>query len=100
MDNGDRLHIVMDTTPGEGRDTDTMELIAAGWEDVGIKTKVNEITRTLLQERFQAGEHMVTVWGSGIGDPALSPAASVDGPHVPAVHDLVQLGWRSRHRAT
>ena len=39
MDNGERLHIVMDTTPGEGRDTDTMELIAAGWEDVGIKTK-------------------------------------------------------------
>ena len=24
MDNGERLHIIMDTTPGEGRDTDTM----------------------------------------------------------------------------
>ena len=73
MDNGDRLHIIMDTTPGEGRDTDTMELIAANWEDVGIKTKVNEITRTLLTDRREAGEHMIYIWGSGIGDPALSP---------------------------
>ena len=83
MDNGDRLHIIMDTTPGEGRDTDTMELIAANWEDVGVKTKVNEITRTLLTERREAGEHMIYIWGSGIGDPALSPAQDWMGAPFP-----------------
>ena len=75
MDNGERMHIIIDTTPGEGRDTDTMELIAADWEAVGIKSKVNEITRTLLTERREAGEHLVYIWGYGMGDPALSPPA-------------------------
>ena len=64
----------MDTTPGEGRDTDTMELIARNWGDVGISVKVNEMTRTLLYDRFNGSQHMLTVWGSGLGDPSLSPA--------------------------
>ena len=74
MANGDRLHIIMDTTPGEGRDTDTMELIARNWQDVGISVKVNEMTRTLLYDRFQGSQHMLTVWGYGMGDPSLSEA--------------------------
>ena len=83
MDNGERMHIILDTTPGEGRDTDTIELIAAGWEDVGIKSKVNEITRTLLSERREAGEHLVYIWGYGLGDPALSPPADWMGGPFP-----------------
>jgi peptide/nickel transport system substrate-binding protein len=74
MANGERLHIIMDTTPGEGRDTDTMELIARNWADVGISVKVNEMTRTLLYDRFEGSQHMLTVWGYGIGDPSLNPA--------------------------
>jgi peptide/nickel transport system substrate-binding protein len=83
MDNGERMHIILDTTPGEGRDTDTMELIAADWEAVGVKTKVNEITRTLLSERREAGEHLVYIWGYGLGDPALSPPADWMGGPFP-----------------
>jgi len=76
MENGKRLHIIMDTTPGEGRDTDTIVMIKEFWGAVGVSAKVNEITRTLLQDRFKAGQDMLTIWGHGIGDPSLEPASA------------------------
>ena len=62
LPNGERILLTI-TALGWG--SDASELIGQDWEAVGIKTKVDEVPRSLLATRLAANESMMTMWGVG-----------------------------------
>ena len=62
LPNGDRLEIIITVTGAFGAWPDVAVQGAEMWKAVGVRAKADEVVRSLLETRTQAGEHMVAVW--------------------------------------
>lgn len=60
--NGDRLELIISVTGAFGAWPDISVQTARMWEAVGVRTKVDEVVRSLLETRVFASEHMIHVW--------------------------------------
>jgi len=53
----------LNVTATTSADTDVLELVKSYWENVGVKTKIDQIDRTLYEERQYSNEFEIMVWG-------------------------------------
>lgn len=65
LPDGSRLEIVISVTPRFGPWPDVAEQVAQYWSDVGVRARPDIMERSLLNERNNANECMVYVWGPG-----------------------------------
>jgi peptide/nickel transport system substrate-binding protein len=61
---GTELELIVDIPATDTPSIDRMDLIKEDWEAVGLKTTLNIIDGTVVNERAQAGEIMIRAWGS------------------------------------
>lgn len=85
---GETLEIIISTALFAS-DINMLELVAEFWADVGIKTSLDVIERTLYLDRVNANEVMMGHWPMGraaffLIDPAAYAASLADGPWAPA----------------
>lgn len=62
MPNGERLVLTIGVTAAFGSWPDVAQQVARYWEDVGVKSEVEEMTRSLLDTRWPNNELAVRVW--------------------------------------
>ncbi len=62
LPNGQRLELVITVTDAFGAWPDVAEQVARMWGAVGVRTKVDQVVRSLLETRAQGNEHMIVVW--------------------------------------
>ena len=62
LPDGSRLELIITVTPAFGPWPDVAEQGARYWNEVGVRTKVDSVVRSLLTTRNQGNESMVTVW--------------------------------------
>ncbi|PPR79392.1 MAG: putative ABC transporter-binding protein [Alphaproteobacteria bacterium MarineAlpha2_Bin1] len=62
MENGKRLEIIVETSGESEEETDVLELIKEGWEEIGIKLFSKPSQRDVLRNRIFSGETMIAVW--------------------------------------
>jgi peptide/nickel transport system substrate-binding protein len=83
LSDGRPMEIVVETA-GERREVaDTLELIAATWEQIGIRLLVRALDRNILRDRAYAGRSMMVAWygwnnGVPTADAAPTELAPVD----------------------
>jgi peptide/nickel transport system substrate-binding protein len=65
--NGDPLLLVIETANVEATLADSLELIAQWWNDVGVRTEVEAMTRDVFWPRQGANESMVSTWTTDRG---------------------------------
>lgn len=61
---GTELELIVDIPASDSPSIDRMDLIKEDWEAVGLKTVLNIIDGTVVDERAQSGEIMIRAWGS------------------------------------
>ena len=61
---GTPLELIVDIPASDTSSIDRMDLIKEDWDAVGLKTVLNVIDGTVVNERAQAGEIMIRAWGS------------------------------------
>ncbi|HSF94630.1 MAG TPA: ABC transporter substrate-binding protein [Thermohalobaculum sp.] len=74
---GRPLEIIVETAGERGETADTLELIAATWEQVGIRLLVRALDRDILRNRAYAGQSMMVAWygwNNGIPTPDAAPS--------------------------
>ncbi|MEM7131440.1 MAG: ABC transporter substrate-binding protein [Chloroflexota bacterium] len=59
---GDRINLLIGTTPAFGAWPDVSQQVAAYWGEVGVRAEVEELTRSLLTTRSQNNEFAIYVW--------------------------------------
>lgn len=59
---GRPLEIIVETAGERGEIADTLELIAATWEQAGIRLLVRALDRDILRNRAFAGQSMMVAW--------------------------------------
>jgi peptide/nickel transport system substrate-binding protein len=59
---GRPLEVIVETAGERGETADTLELIAATWEKVGIRLLVRPLDRDILRNRAYAGQSMMVAW--------------------------------------
>ncbi len=64
---GESLVITADVASSRTPDTDTLQLIAQQWREIGINLNVNVIDRSIQWERKAANESEIFVWPAGGG---------------------------------
>ena len=62
LPNGDEFQLIITATAAFGAWPDIAEQAARAWQAVGVNTKADIVTRTLLTTRRDANEHHVMVW--------------------------------------
>jgi peptide/nickel transport system substrate-binding protein len=82
---GETLQVIITT---RNDDTTKLELVKAYWEEVGIKTVINLVERSLYTEQANSGEVEIGEWGFDrqsviAADPRRYTAALTDGPWAP-----------------
>ncbi len=89
LPDGRPMEIIVETA-GERREvTDTLELIAATWERLGIRLLVRPLDRTILRNRAYAGRSMMAAWwGWNNGIPTAEAA-----PFELAPVDQANFSW-------
>lgn len=89
LPDGRPMEVIVETA-GERREvTDTLELIAATWEQLGIRLLVRPLDRDILRNRAYAGNSMMVAWwGWNNGVP--TPEAP---PFEPAPVDQANFSW-------
>lgn len=65
--NGDPLLLVVETANVEATLADSLELIAQWWNDVGVRTEVEAMTRDVFWPRQGANESMISTWTTDRG---------------------------------
>lgn len=65
--NGDPLLLVVETANVEATLADSLELIAQWWNDIGVRTEVEAMTRDAFWPRQGANESMVSTWTTDRG---------------------------------
>ncbi len=65
--NGDPLLLVIETANVEATLADSLELIAQWWNDVGVRTEVEAMTRDVFWPRQGANESMISTWTTDRG---------------------------------
>ena len=60
--NGERLNVIMSISNRLGSHAPAAELIASHWDDIGVKTTVDELTGAGLWQRFDANESHISLW--------------------------------------
>jgi peptide/nickel transport system substrate-binding protein len=86
--NGDRIVMGISVTDAFGTWPDAAQVVGRAWEAVGVKTDVNQTTRTLHSTRWQTNQWAVAVWTedtagftfSSIGKRAPIGIGSLHGP--------------------
>jgi peptide/nickel transport system substrate-binding protein len=61
---GTPLELVVDIPVSDQRSIDAMDLVKEDWEAIGLKTVLNVIDGTVINQRSAAGELMIRAWGS------------------------------------
>ncbi|MFN8493669.1 MAG: ABC transporter substrate-binding protein [Caldilineaceae bacterium] len=61
---GKPLELIVDIPTSDQRSIDAMDLVKEDWEKVGLKTTLNVIDGTVVEQRTTAGETMIRAWGS------------------------------------
>lgn len=61
---GTVLELIVDIPVSDKRSIDAMDLIKEDWEAVGLKTVLNVIEGSVINQRSAAGELMMRAWGS------------------------------------
>ena len=77
LPDGRPMEVVIETAGERGETSDTLELIAATWEEVGIRLLVKALDRDVLRNRAYAGQSMMVAWygwNNGIPTPDAVPA--------------------------
>lgn len=64
---GSELLLVVETSNTEATLADSLELITQWWNDVGIRTEVEDMTREVFWARQGANESMVSTWTTDRG---------------------------------
>ena len=88
LSDGERIVMSMTVTDAFGTWPDTAQVVGRAWEAVGVKTDVNQTTRTNHITRWESNEWAVMVWNedttgftfSSIGKRAPEVAGSFHGP--------------------
>lgn len=65
--NGDPLLLVVETANVEATLADSLELIAQWWNEVGVRTDVEAMTRDVFWPRQGANESMISTWTTDRG---------------------------------
>ena len=90
MPGGRRIVVRLDTWAGGvgGKMPDIMEMVADHWEtNVGVKTEVNPVERSLLRTRGLANENMTYVHSLGLAKPFLEGEIRLTGRWAPKAGD-------------
>jgi peptide/nickel transport system substrate-binding protein len=66
LPNGDPLELMIDVNAASATETQTMELVKEDWEAVGLKTIINAIDGTLLNQRTENCESMLRYRGGAV----------------------------------
>jgi peptide/nickel transport system substrate-binding protein len=77
LPDGRPLEIIIETAGERGEVTDTLELITATWERVGIRLLVRALDRDVLRNRAFAGQSMMVAWygwNNGVPTPDAAPS--------------------------
>ena len=61
---GSELELIVDVAVTDNVSVDSMDLIKEDWEAIGLKTALNVIDGSIMNERGNAGEVMIRAWGS------------------------------------
>jgi ABC-type transport system substrate-binding protein len=61
---GTALELIVDVPVSDQRSIDAMDLIKEDWEAIGLKTVLNVIEGSVINQRSAAGELMMRAWGS------------------------------------
>lgn len=61
---GTTLELIVDIPVSDKRSIDAMDLIKEDWEAVGLKTVLNVIEGSVINQRSASGELMMRAWGS------------------------------------
>lgn len=64
---GEQLLLVVETANAEATLADSLELIAQWWNDIGVRTEVEVMTRDAFWPRQGANESMVSTWTTDRG---------------------------------
>lgn len=59
---GDRINLLIGTTPAFGAWPDVAQQVSGYWAEVGIRAEVEELTRSLLTTRNENNEFAIYVW--------------------------------------
>jgi peptide/nickel transport system substrate-binding protein len=83
LPDGRPLEIIVETAGERSEIADTLEIIAATWEQAGIRLLVRALDRDILRNRAYAGQSMMVAWygwnnGVPTADAAPSELAPVD----------------------
>ena len=76
LPDGRPMEIVIETAGERSEVADSLELIAATWERIGIRLLVRPLDRDILRNRAYAGESMMVAWwgwNNGIPTPEAPP---------------------------
>ncbi len=77
LPDGRPLEIIIETAGERGEVADTLEIIAATWEQAGIRLLVRALDRDILRNRAYAGLSMMVAWygwNNGVPTPEAPPA--------------------------
>ena len=101
---GSELILVIETSITATGMSDSLELIAQWWTDLGIKTEVETMTRDVFWPRAGANETMVATWTTDRGlvpmvDPIYQFPFDERSWMAPALWYLVQVRWHGRSGA-
>lgn len=61
---GTALELIVDVPVSDQRSIDAMDLIKEDWEAIGLKTVLNVVEWSVIDQRSGAGELMMRAWGS------------------------------------
>lgn len=61
---GTSLELIVDIPATDTKSVSTMELVKEDWEAVGLRTVLNVVDGSIVNERAAAGQVMIRAWGS------------------------------------